>query len=67
VNPQGKPIAAGRASEVFDLGGGRILRRFKSGGHPEREALVMRYARDHGYRVPQVLEVSDDSMVLEKI
>jgi aminoglycoside phosphotransferase (APT) family kinase protein len=60
-------IAAGRASEVFDLGDGRVLRRFKSGGHPNREALVMRHARDHGYPVPDVLEVTADALVLEKI
>jgi aminoglycoside phosphotransferase (APT) family kinase protein len=60
-------VASGRASEVFDLGGGRVLRRFKSGGHPEREALVMRHARDHGYPVPEVFEVARDALVLEKI
>jgi aminoglycoside phosphotransferase (APT) family kinase protein len=60
-------IAAGRASEVFDLGDGRVLRRFKSGGHPDREALVMRHARLHGYPVPEVLEVTPDALVLEKV
>lgn len=65
--PEPRLIAAGRASEVFDLGDGRVLRRFKSGGHPQREALVMRYARDHGYPVPEVLEVNPEALVLEKI
>ncbi|HEY7420869.1 MAG TPA: phosphotransferase [Gaiellaceae bacterium] len=60
-------IAAGRASEVFDLGDGRVLRRFKSGGHPDREALVMRHARLHGYPVPEVLEITPDALVLERI
>jgi aminoglycoside phosphotransferase (APT) family kinase protein len=60
-------IAAGRASEVFDLGDGRVLRRFKTGGNPEREALVMRHARAHGYPVPQVLEVTADALVLARI
>ena len=60
-------IAAGRASEVFDLGDGTVLRRFKSGGHPEREALVMRHARSYGYPVPEVLAIADDALVLEKI
>jgi aminoglycoside phosphotransferase (APT) family kinase protein len=62
-----KLIAAGRASEVFDAGGGRVLRRFKSGGDPEREALVMRHARLHGYPVPEVLEIRADALVLEKV
>jgi aminoglycoside phosphotransferase (APT) family kinase protein len=60
-------IAAGRASEVFDLGDGRVLRRFKHGGHPEREALVMRHAHLNGYPVPEVLEVTADALVLAKV
>jgi aminoglycoside phosphotransferase (APT) family kinase protein len=62
-----KLIAEGRASEVFDLGDGRVLRRFKRGGRPEREALVMRHARLHGYPVPEVLEVTVEALVLEKV
>ncbi len=61
------PLAAGRASEVFDLGDGRVLRRFRNGGDPEREALVMRHARRHGYPVPGVLGVTADALVLERI
>jgi len=60
-------IAQGRASEVFDLGDGCVLRRFKRGGRPDREALVMRHAQLHGYPVPEVLEVTADALVLEKV
>lgn len=60
-------IAAGRASEVFDLGDGSVLRRFKRGGNPDREARVMRHVRLHGYPAPDVLEVRTDALVLEKI
>jgi serine/threonine protein kinase len=63
----GTLIAAGRASEIFDLGDGRVLRRFKVGGSPEREAMVMRHAREHGFPAPEVLEVGDDSLVLEHV
>lgn len=62
-----KLIASGRASEIFDLEDGRVLRRFKAGGDPEREALVMRHAANHGYPVPRVLEVTGDALVLEQI
>jgi hypothetical protein len=34
-------IAAGRASEILDLGDGRVLRRFKDAGNPARKAAVM--------------------------
>jgi aminoglycoside phosphotransferase (APT) family kinase protein len=60
-------IAEGRASEVFDLGDGSVLRRFKAGGDPEREALVMRHARSAGYPVPRVVDVTADALVLERI
>lgn len=60
-------IAEGRASEILDLGDGRVLRRFKAGGNAAREALVMRWAREHGYPVPEVLDVGDGTLVLERI
>jgi hypothetical protein len=62
-----KLIAAGRASDIFDLGNGRVLRRFKGGGDAEQEALVMRHARSHGYPVPLVLDVVDDGLILERV
>jgi hypothetical protein len=54
-------IAAGRASEIVDLGDGRVLRRFKGGGRPAREAAIMEHARAYGFPVPQVLEVLNDA------
>jgi aminoglycoside phosphotransferase (APT) family kinase protein len=60
-------IAAGRASEIVDLGDGRVLRRFKRGGDPAREAVVMEHARAHGFPVPAVFEVRDDALVLELV
>jgi aminoglycoside phosphotransferase (APT) family kinase protein len=60
-------LAAGRASEIVDLGEGRVLRRFKGGGNPEKEATIMEHAHGHGFPVPRVLEVLDDALVLERI
>jgi len=60
-------LASGRGSEIYALDGGRVLRRFKAGGDPHREAEVMRYARSRGFPVPQVLDVMDDALVLERI
>ncbi len=62
-----KLVAAGRASEIYDLGDGRVLRRFLAGGDSEREASVMEHALRNGYPVPRVLEVEPDSLVLERI
>ena len=60
-------LAEGRASEILDLGNGRVLRRFKAGGNPAREAEIMEHAGANGFPVPGVLEVRDDSLVLERI
>jgi aminoglycoside phosphotransferase (APT) family kinase protein len=60
-------LAEGRASEILELGEGRVLRRFKAGGRPDREAGVMEHARAHGFPVPRVLEVRDDALVLERV
>jgi aminoglycoside phosphotransferase (APT) family kinase protein len=60
-------LAEGRASEILDIGDGRVLRRFKVGGRPAREAEIMEHARSHGYPVPRVLDVLDDSLVLERV
>jgi serine/threonine protein kinase len=60
-------IASGRASEIVDLGGGRVLRRFRAGGRPAREAEIMEHARAHGFRVPDVIDVLDKALVLERI
>jgi Ser/Thr protein kinase RdoA (MazF antagonist) len=54
----------GRASHIRALDDGTLLR---LGGHPAREAALMALAREHGVRVPAVLEVRQDGLVLERI
>jgi aminoglycoside phosphotransferase (APT) family kinase protein len=53
-----------RASQVTDLGDGRVLRR---GGEPDREAALMALAREHGFPVPMVHEARSDGLVLQRI
>jgi aminoglycoside phosphotransferase (APT) family kinase protein len=60
-----KLISEGRASQIFDLGGCRVLRRYKRAGNATREAEIMRLARDHGFPAPAVYEVRGDGLVLE--
>jgi len=49
--PGGRLIGAGRNADVYDIGGGRVLRRYRD-GRPEpavaREAEVMAHARAAG-------------------
>lgn len=61
-------IAQGRASDVFDAGPGRVLRRYRTpGADAVAEAEVMRYAARAGYPVPAVYDAAGPDLVLERI
>ena len=62
-------IGRGRAADVFDLGDGRVLRRYRT-PHPgvaPREALAMNHLRAHGAPVPEVFSAEGDEIVMERI
>jgi aminoglycoside phosphotransferase (APT) family kinase protein len=65
----GPLLAAGRDSDIFEYGPGRVLRRSREGHSMVREARVMEYVRAQGFPVPAVEEVSADGldMVMERI
>jgi tRNA A-37 threonylcarbamoyl transferase component Bud32 len=44
-----------------------VLRRYRRRDVPESEVAIMRYAREHGYPVPAILDVSGPDLVLERI
>jgi aminoglycoside phosphotransferase (APT) family kinase protein len=65
-----RPIGTGRSADVFDIGGGRVLRSYRDGRPAEwvaREAEVMAHARAHGVPVPEVFEVSGVDIVMERL
>lgn len=62
----GKLIGVGRYANVFDLGGGRVLRRYRDSSIVvDREAEVMEHARAHGVPVPEVFDASGPDIVME--
>ena len=64
----GKLIGSGRAADVYDLGDGTVLRRYRARvGDVEREAEVMRYVRSHGFPAPMVFSAAGTDLVMEKI
>lgn len=63
----GRLIGSGRAADVFDLGGGRVLRRNRDGSSAELEAVVMRHLGDHGFPVPEVFDWDGADLVMERI
>jgi aminoglycoside phosphotransferase (APT) family kinase protein len=63
-----RPLAAGRSADVYDLGDGRILRRYHDRTRSaEREAKVISWAGAHGVSVPEVFDVAGPDIVMEKV
>jgi aminoglycoside phosphotransferase (APT) family kinase protein len=69
VEVPGTLVGAGRNADVFDVGSGRVLRRYRDGRETRRvdiEAQVMMRARASGVPVPEVFEVSGSDIVMER-
>jgi aminoglycoside phosphotransferase (APT) family kinase protein len=65
----GTLIGAGRNADVYDIGGGRVLRRYRDSQHAraiELQARVMVDARASGVPVPEVFEVTGTDIVMER-
>jgi aminoglycoside phosphotransferase (APT) family kinase protein len=68
VSPSGPPTAFGRSADVFDLGHGRVLRRYHDQTRSaRREAEIMSWAGAHGVPVPEVFNVDGPAIVMEKV
>lgn len=67
MKPIGPKIAEGRDSEIYDHGPGLVLRVARDGRSLEREARVMRYAREHDYPVPEVHDAGDGYLVMGRV
>jgi aminoglycoside phosphotransferase (APT) family kinase protein len=68
-SPPGPPIGSGRNADVYDIGGGRVLRRYRDGRGQDSvaaEAAVMEHARAHGVPVPEVFQVRESEIVMER-
>lgn len=65
----GRLLAAGRDADIFEYGAHSVLRRSRAGRSMALEAMTMDYLAGHGYPVPAVEELSDDSrdLVMQRI
>jgi Phosphotransferase enzyme family len=65
--PPGRLIGAGRAADVFDIGAGRVLRRYRIPFDAEPEARLMIYLRESGFPAPEVFDADGRDMVLARL
>jgi aminoglycoside phosphotransferase (APT) family kinase protein len=63
----GPLIGSGRAADVYALGGGQVLRRYKTAHSCAAEAELMRYLREAGYPVPEVFAVDGPDLVMQRL
>lgn len=67
VSEPGPLIGTGRAADVYDIGNGRVLRRYRSDHDSTIEAASMRAAWAAGYPVPEVYEADGRDLVMEHL
>jgi tRNA A-37 threonylcarbamoyl transferase component Bud32 len=62
-------LAQGRDCDIFDVGGGAVLRRSREGNDQSKEARLLEHAAAHGIPVPRVHELRDDGreLVMERV
>jgi aminoglycoside phosphotransferase (APT) family kinase protein len=64
----GPKAGVGRSAEIYDIGHGRVLRRYHDHERSARaEAEVMAWAAAHGVPVPEVFDVDGPDIVMEKV
>lgn len=63
----GRLIGSGRAADVYELDGGRVLRRYRIAANADGEARLMRYLWSAGFPVPEVFSANGTDLVMARI
>lgn len=63
----GRLIGSGRAADVYDLGRGRVLRRYRTPFDTGPEARLMTYLRRAGFPAPEVFDSAGPDLVLARL
>lgn len=68
TEPPGPLLASGRAADVYDIGDGKVLRRYREvRPDVEYEARVMKYVAERRFPAPEVHSVDGPDLVMERI
>jgi aminoglycoside phosphotransferase (APT) family kinase protein len=63
----GPLIGVGRAADVYSIGAGRVLRRYRTPHDSGYEADLMRHLAQAGYPVPEVYDADGRDLVMERL
>jgi Ser/Thr protein kinase RdoA (MazF antagonist) len=63
----GPLVGAGRACDVYDVGQGRVLRRYRVPFDVQAEAQVMRHLDKAGFPVPKVYDADGSDLIMERL
>lgn len=63
----GPLLGRGRAADVYDVGGGRVLRRYRTEHDSGPEAAAMAHLAGHGFPVPAVHDVAGRDLVMDRV
>ena len=66
-DPPGPLVGAGRAADVYAIGSGRVLRRYRMPFDVRAEAEMMRHLDQAGYPVPAVYDADGRDLVMERL
>ena len=67
MSEPGPLVGTGRAADVYDIGNGRVLRRYRTDHDSTIEAAAMRAAWAAGYPVPEVFDADGRDLVMEHL
>ena len=60
-------LAKGRAADVYDLGDGTVLRRYREGVDTRHEAAIMQHVARAGFPVPAVHRAEGTDVVMDRV
>ncbi len=60
-------IGTGREADVYAIGDGRVLRRYREGGDVAREMSVMKYVAAQGFPVPEVYSGDGPDLIMQRV
>ena len=67
AEPPGPLVGAGRAADVYDIGAGRVLRRYRVPFDVQPEAAVMQHLDRAGFPVPRIFDADGRDLVMERL